>query len=152
MLVTFCPLTETLVVFQELMKPPRLAACQQNWPAPSKVNGIVMVEVTGVQAPPVGWVGVKVADGPAVGVGVRVAVFGGIPMVGVLVTVCETTGVIGVLVRVELGPAVEVRVRVELGPAVGVRVREGVGVGVGVQGKQGQVGLAVNVGVRVGVA
>ena len=60
------PLTDTLVVFQELIKLPRLLACQQNVPAPSNVKGTVMVEVTGLQAPPVGWVGVMV--------GVRVGV------------------------------------------------------------------------------
>ena len=108
MLVTLTPLTETLVVFQELTKPPRLLACQQKVPAPSNVNGIVMVEVTGLQAPPV--VGDGVSVGPVVGVKVRV---------GVLVI---TGGMVGVKVRVGVlvGPVVLVGIGVKLGPAVGV--------------------------------
>ena len=85
MLVAFMPLTDTLVVFQELMKLPRLAACQQKVPAPSKVKGIVMVEVTGLQ-PPEGEVAVGVEDGPGGGVFVWVAVGPGVNvLVGVLV-------------------------------------------------------------------
>src|SRR4051812_37370434 len=74
MLVAFIPLTDTLVVFHELIKPPRLLACQQNVPAPSKVNGIVTVDVTGLHVLPLTGVDVRVAVGPAVGVRVRVAV------------------------------------------------------------------------------
>src|SRR5262245_18107045 len=111
MLVAFMPLTETLFVFRELMKLPRLLACQQKTPAPSKVNGIVIVEVTGVQAPPV--VAVGVADGPAVGVKVRV----GVDVIG--------PGV-GVRVAVSVGPlGVSVRVAVAVTPK-GVLVRVGV--------------------------
>ncbi len=73
-LVTLTLLIVTLTVFQELMYVPRLLDCQQNAPAPSKVKGAVMVDVTGLQAPPVGWVGEAVAVGPVVGVDVRVGV------------------------------------------------------------------------------
>ena len=38
--------------FHELVYEPRLLACQQNAPAPSNVNGGVLVDVTGLQAPP----------------------------------------------------------------------------------------------------
>ena len=110
MLVALTPLTETLVVFHELMKLPRLAACQQKVPAPSNVNGIVMVDVTGLQAPPA--VGVAVVVGPVVGVLVRV---------GVLVIASGVNVRVGVLVM----PGVFVRVGVFV-IAGGVNVRVGV--------------------------
>ena len=147
MLVTFCPLTEMLVVFQELMKPPRLLACQQKVPAPSKVNGTVMVEVTGLHAPPVGGVvAVLVTTGATVGVKVRVGVGGGAEPVRVTTTT-------GVLVRVGLGPLVEVRVRVALGPLVGVKVRVAVGPVVEVKVRLGVLVITgvAGVFVRVGV-
>jgi hypothetical protein len=72
----FTPFSVTLLVFHELMNVPRLLDCQQNVPAPSKVNGAVMVEVTGLQAP-VTAVGVGLTVG--VRVGVRVGV-GGVPV------------------------------------------------------------------------
>src|SRR5215216_2048021 len=76
-LVKLTPLTVRLATFQELMLLPRLLDRQQKVPAPSKVKGAAMVEVTGLQAPTLGVgvrVGVRVAvgEGPAVGVRVRV--------------------------------------------------------------------------------
>src|SRR5687768_2422720 len=117
-------------MFQLLMNEPRLLDCQQKVPAPSKVNGAAMVAVTGLHAPPVTAVGVRVgvALGP-IGVFVRVAV-----RVGVRV------GPMGVFVRVG------VRVGVKVGP-VGVLVRVAVRVGVNV----GPIGVLVRVAVRVGV-
>ena len=105
-LVAVTPLSVTLVVFQELTYAPSALACQQKVPAPSKLNGAVMVDV-GVQMPvPV------VAVGPTVGVRVKV-------------------GGTGVLVLVAVGPpAVGVRVGVKLGPVVAVLVRVTVRVGV----------------------
>ena len=106
------PLTFTLVVFQEFRYVARVLACQQKVPAPSKVNGAVMVEVTGLQAPL-----------PGVGVIVRVAV-GPVVDVRVGVLVMPTVGVrVGVLVM----PMVGVRVGVLVIPAVGVRVGVAVG-------------------------
>ncbi len=95
MFVTSTPLSLTLVVLHELMKLPRLLAFQQNVPAPSKVKGIVMEAVTGLQVPgpPVGavvTVAVRVGvlvGAPAVGVLVRVGVLVGRPAVGVTVGV-----------------------------------------------------------------
>ena len=127
MLLTFTPLSETLVVFHELIKPPRLLACQQNVPAPSKVNGIVMMDVTGLQAPPA--VGVTVAVGPLVGVKVRVGVLvmtGGIVGVKVRVGVLVITGVPGVFVRVGVIVIVMSRVGVRVAVLVGVFVITGV--------------------------
>jgi hypothetical protein len=140
MLVTFIPLTDTLVVFHELINPPRLLACQQKVPAPSKVKGIVIVDVTGLQAPPT--VGVTVVVGPVVGVKVRVGVLvitGGvvgvkvrvgvlvIPEVGVRVGEAPT---VGVLVITDVALGVKVRVGVFEGPAVDVEVTVEVGTGV----------------------
>src|SRR6185295_11864305 len=67
-------------MFQEFTKAPRLLVCQQNVPAPSKVNGAVIVAVTGLHVEPL-EVGVRVgvAEGPVVGVAVRVAVAVGVP-------------------------------------------------------------------------
>ena len=87
---------DTLVVFQELIYAPKLLDCQQSVPAPSKVNGAVMVDVIGLQVEPLMVV--------AVIVGVRVGVKDG--------------PAVGVLVRVDVGPAVGVRVRVLLATGV----------------------------------
>src|SRR6185436_14702347 len=100
-LVKLTPLTVTLAVFQELMLLPRLLERQQKVPAPSKVNGAVIVAATGLQVTPPGVgvrVGVLVGE-PGVGVLVRVGVLVGEPGVGVLVRV-------GVLVGVKVGPVV----------------------------------------------
>ena len=91
-----------LVKFHELIYPPRLLDCQQKLPAPSLVKGAAIVALTGLHVEPV----------PDV---VAVAV-----------------GTIGVLVRVNVGPAVGVRVRVAVGPEgvlvrVAVRVKVAVG-------------------------
>jgi len=137
MLVTFIPFTETLTVFHELIKPPRLLACQQKVPAPSKVKGIVMVDVTGLHAPtPV--VGVLVMMGGVVGVNVRLGVSEG--------------PVVGVLVRVGVNPGVGVKVRVGVAvivPGVKVRVGEAPTVLVGVFVITGVPGVLVRVGVNV---
>ena len=84
--VMFTPLIVTLVVFHELMDVPRLVDCQQNTPAPSKMNGAVMVDVTGLHTPV-----------PCVGVseGVTVRVRVGVGLMGVKV---------GVRVGVSVGP------------------------------------------------
>ena len=86
------PLSEILVVFHELIKLPRLLACQQKVPAPSKVKGAEIVDVTGLQVEPVPGVFVRVGEMMGVGdlvtvngVGVRVGVF---PEPGVAVRVC----------------------------------------------------------------
>src|SRR4051794_21946374 len=115
------PLMETLVVFQELMYVPSVLACQQKVPAPSLVNPVVMVALTGLQVP---------ADG------VRVRV-------GVLFTTC-------VLVRVAVGPAVEVRVGVRLTDGVAVRVAVGPVVLVRIGVRLGPA-VAVLTGVTVGI-
>jgi len=51
-LVKSTPLMVRRARFQELTKDPRLLVCQQKVPAPSKLKGAAMVEVTGLQAPP----------------------------------------------------------------------------------------------------
>lgn len=129
----------TLTVFHELTKEARLLACQQKVPAPSKVNGVVMVDV-GVQARPA----VAVGEAPSVGVGVSVRV--GVPeMLGLGVRVRVTVGVleaptiwVGVRVNVFVmvaemtGVNVLVSVLVMVGVLVGVFVTRGVFVMVGV--------------------
>src|SRR6185436_7499174 len=103
-LVKLTPLTVRLATFQELMLLPRLLERQHKVPAPSKVKGAAMVDVTGLQAPTpaVGVrVGVAVATMP-VGVRVRVAVGAVLVRVGVRVGVLE-------------GPGVAVRVGVRVG-------------------------------------
>src|SRR4051812_5726009 len=97
----------TLVVFQELMKVPRLADCQQKLPAPSKVKGAVMVAVTGLQAP-------APLVGMTVGVFVRVAV-----------RLAVKVGPTSVIVPVGLGELVRVGVRVGEAPNVFVGVNVG---------------------------
>src|ERR1044071_7121457 len=77
---------------QEFTNEPRLLVCQQKVPAPSKVNGAAIVAVTGLQVPPPG-------------VGVRVGVLVGVPGAGVRVGVAEGP-VVGVLVRVGVRVAV----------------------------------------------
>jgi len=149
------PLTVTLVVFHELIYVARVLACQQRMPAPSKVNGAVIVDVTGLHVPTpdvavtVG-VRVRVLVGP--GVGVRVGVLE-IPTVGVLVRVA-------VRVTVALIAGVRVRVGVRDGVIVpvgefvmaGVSVRVGVFVITGVNVRVGEIaGVRLRVGVRVGV-
>ena len=88
---------------------PSVLACQQKVPTPSKTKPVVMVALTGLQAPAPD-VGVMVAVGVMVRVGVEVI---GNPGVNVLV---------GVDVRV----GVMVRVGVKVGP-VGVQVGAWVG-------------------------
>ena len=123
----------TLVVFHELTKEARLLACQQKVPAPSKANGVVIVDV-GVQVVPT----VAVGEAPSVGVGVNVRV--GVPempevgvRVKVLVMVAEMTGV-NVLVSVLVIVGVLVGVIVPVGELVmsGVLVMVGVRVTVDV--------------------
>src|SRR5882757_9664512 len=100
MLLIVTPLMVTLVVFHELIYVPRLVDCQQKLPAPSKVKGAVMVDVTGEQAPTLGVIVI-------VGEAMRVAVMADVTvMVGVRVGVLLTAGV-----RVRVKVAVEVRVR-----------------------------------------
>ncbi len=91
-LVTLTPLIVTLVVFHELRNVPRLLDCQQKVPAPSKVKGAVMVEVTGLHG-----------TAPLVGV-----------MVEVAVRVPVGVAPVGVRVEVSVGPA-----GVQVGPCVG---------------------------------
>src|SRR5690242_5830900 len=79
-LVKLTPLTVRLARFQELIWPPRLLDRQQKVPAPSKVNGAVIVAVTGLHVTLVPVVGVRVAV--TIGVLVRVGV-----TIGVLVRV-----------------------------------------------------------------
>ncbi len=112
LLVKSTPFTVRLAMFQELMKLPRLLARQQKVPAPSRVKGVAISAVTGLQVPL-----------PDVGVGVGVFVF---VAVGVLVLVD-----VGVNVGVE-PVAVAVGVFVFVGVVVGVPVRVGVVVTVGV--------------------
>ena len=159
--MTLTPLIETLVVFQELRYVPRLLDCQQNVPAPSKVNGAVMVDVTGLQAPTPA-VGETVGDNVRVGVmaggvNVRVGVLvmpGVNVRVGVLVGVLEIAGVL-VMVGVRLG--VSVMAGVLVCEAVEVRlgvfvITTAVRVGVAVrEGEAPSVGVRLTVGVRVGV-
>ena len=143
MLVTLTPLSVMLVVFHELTKVPRLLDCQQKVPAPSKVKGAVMVDVTGLQVPPpevgvaVGGTevkvrvgvrviagGVKVRVGVLVGplkVAVRVGVLVGPLKVAVRVGVDVTTSGVFVRVGVFVTAGIAVRVAVELVPPAGVR-------------------------------
>ncbi len=94
--------------------------CQQKMPAPSKVNGTVMVDVTGVQPP--------VVVGTTVGVRVRV---GEAPMVWVGVLVIAGVNVrVGVLVRVAVWVGEAPTIWVGVTVTVDVLVRVGVGVGV----------------------
>src|ERR1051325_3568803 len=109
-LVKLTPLTVRLARFQELMLLPRLLERQQSVPAPSKVKGAAIVELTGLHVtPPAVGVRVAVATMP-VGVRVRVAVAVG----GVLERV-------GVRVGVLLGPWVRVGVRVGAPPSTADR-------------------------------
>ena len=148
-MVILTPFSETLLVFQELIYVPSALACQQKTPAPSNVNGTVMVEVTGVHAPP--------AVGVMVGVNVRVGVLVISTGVGVLVRVCVRVGVLVKPVGVRVGVlviTVDVRVGVKVivistvGVLVLVLVMTGVLVLVGVL----VVGPGVNVLVGVLVA
>ena len=140
------PLTDTLVVFHELMYVASVLACQQRVPTPSKVKGAVMVDVTGLHVAPVPDVGL--GEAPTVWVGVKVRV-------GVLLA--TTTGV-AVRVDVFVAPttAVDVRVGVIVAPGVDVRVGVAVitrpvavrvGVRVRVTVETGAVGVLVFVGV-----
>ena len=124
------------MVFHELTKEARLLACQQKVPAPSKVNGVVMVEVTGLQVPTAG-VNVRVGETPRVGVFVRIGVF-------VRVAVGPLVGV-RLCVAVLVNPAVAVRVKEAVAPGVKVRV----GVLVAATGEAPSVGVGVKV--RLGV-
>ena len=122
-----------LVRFHELMDVPRLPDCQQKLPAPSCVNGAVIVALTGLQVEP--------ATDVTTDVGVFVLV-GEAPGVGVLVLVAVTT-VPGVEVRVGEAPTIWVgeAVFVAVAESPGVAVREGVVV----------IGNVVTVRVRVAV-
>ena len=128
-----------------------MLACQQKVPAPSKVKGAVMVDVTGLHAPTraVGvmlGVTVRVLVGPVVGVpGVRVDV---LTRVGVRVAVNAAVGVpSGVGVRVAVSAGVNVRVGVTADVFVTVAVR----VSVLVAPTSVRVGVRVRLGVRLGV-
>ena len=117
-----------LVRFHELTYDPRLLDCQQKLPAPSKVNGAVIVEVTGLHAP-APEVGVIVG---VTGSGVRVSVF---VIAGVTVRVREAPLVgeappVGVRVSVRVGDAPLVGVRVGVTLMIGVRVKVRVDVAV----------------------
>jgi hypothetical protein len=113
------PFKVTLVVFHELMYVPRELDCQQRVPAPSKVNGAVIVEDTGLQAEPLPEVG----EAATVWVGVAVTTTGVGVRDGVLVGPVET---VGVLVRVGEAPSVGVLLGVCVAvapPLVGMGVR-----------------------------
>ena len=143
------PLTETLVVFQEFIYVPNALDCQQNVPEPSKVNGAIIVDVTGLQAPPpvvgvaVNGTAVRVGEAPTVGVLLADGVFVRVAVrVGVLLTA-------GVFVRVAEAPTVGVRVGEAPTVCVGVLVIAEVKVRVGVLV---EVKVIAGVWVRVGVA